>query len=215
MVAGIPPLVQGPASINAILPALILFALTYFGLNSWLVTFVIAIERQLDPVKIWTSNFLLLSLNYFAGASVAILFVGFTRTIDLGYIGIILPLLLVLYFTFKTTMSRVEDANKHVDELNRLYLSTIETFAMAIDAKDQVTHGHIRRVQATCNEPCARNRHPRRQFAQGNRGGRPTARHGKTRRPEYILNKPGKLTENRVREDEAARRSGCRHSVGC
>jgi hypothetical protein len=146
-VAGIPPLVQEPASINAILPALILFALTYFGLNSWLVTFVIAIERQLDPVKIWTSNFLLLSLNYFAGASVAILFVGFTRTIDLGYIGIILPLLLVLYFTFKATMSRVEDANKHVDELNRLYLSTIETFAMAIDAKDQVTHGHIRRVQ--------------------------------------------------------------------
>ena len=32
-------------------------------------------------------------------------------------------------------------------ELNRLYLSTIETLAMAIDAKDQITHGHIRRVQ--------------------------------------------------------------------
>src|SRR4029453_305133 len=31
--------------------------------------------------------------------------------------------------------------------LNHLYLSTIETLAMAIDAKDQVTHGHIRRVQ--------------------------------------------------------------------
>ena len=44
-------------------------------------------------------------------------------------------------------MARVEDANRHVDELNHLYLSTIETLAMAIDAKDQVTHGHIRRVQ--------------------------------------------------------------------
>ena len=32
-------------------------------------------------------------------------------------------------------------------ELNKLYLSTIETLAMAIDAKDQITHGHIRRVQ--------------------------------------------------------------------
>ena len=26
-------------------------------------------------------------------------------------------------------------------------MSTIETLAMAIDAKDQITHGHIRRVQ--------------------------------------------------------------------
>ena len=31
--------------------------------------------------------------------------------------------------------------------MKRLYLSTIETMATAIDAKDQVTHGHIRRVQ--------------------------------------------------------------------
>ena len=57
------------------------------------------------------------------------------------------PFCLVLYFTFKTSMERVEDANKHVEQLNSLYLSTIETLAMAIDAKDQVTHGHIRRVQ--------------------------------------------------------------------
>ena len=84
-----------------------------------------------------------LSLNYFGGASVAFLFVGFNRTIDLGYVGVIVPLLLVLYFTFKTTMGRVEDADKHVEQINRLYMSTIETLAMAIDAKDQVTHGQF------------------------------------------------------------------------
>ena len=49
-------------------------------------------------------------------------------------------------FTFKTSTDRVADANHHVEELNTLYLSTIETLAMAIDAKDQITHGHIRRV---------------------------------------------------------------------
>ena len=31
--------------------------------------------------------------------------------------------------------------------MNKLYLSTIETLAMAVDATDQITHGHIRRVQ--------------------------------------------------------------------
>ena len=45
-------------------------------------------------------------------------------------------------------MGRVEDSNKHLSDLNRLCLSTIETLAMAIDAKDQITHGHIQQVQA-------------------------------------------------------------------
>ena len=34
-----------------------------------------------------------------------------------------------------------------IAQVNDLYLSTIETLAMAVDAKDQITHGHIRRVQ--------------------------------------------------------------------
>jgi hypothetical protein len=67
--------------------------------------------------------------------------VFYNRQINIGYIGVIVPLLLVLYFTFKTAMARVEDADRHVEQLNTLYLSTIETLAMAIDAKDQITHG--------------------------------------------------------------------------
>ena len=95
----------------------------------------------------WWNNFAWLSLNYFCGASVAVLLVFSTPEVDIRFLGLILPLLLVLYFTFKTSMARVEDANRHVDQVSRLYLSTIETLAMAIDAKDQITHGHIRSVQ--------------------------------------------------------------------
>ena len=194
-VAHIAPLVQGPSTAAAILPALVLFALTYFALNSWLITLVIAIERHLNPIKVWSNNFVWLSLNYFGGASVAFLFVGFNRTIDLGYVGVIVPLLLVLYFTFKTTMGRVEDADKHVEQLNRLYMSTIETLAMAIDAKDQVTHGHIRRVQAHATS-LAREvgvRDPN--LLRAIEAAALLHDMGKLAVPEYILNKPGKLTE--------------------
>jgi diguanylate cyclase (GGDEF)-like protein/putative nucleotidyltransferase with HDIG domain len=194
-VAHIAPLVEGPSSTYAILPALVVFALTYFALNSWLITIVIALERRLNPIKVWTNNFVWLSLNYFGGASVAFLFVGFNRSIDLGYVGVIVPLLLVLYFTFKTTMGRVEDADKHVEQIDRLYMSTIETLAMAIDAKDQVTHGHIRRVQAHATS-LARAVGVRDEILlKAIEAAALLHDMGKLAVPEYILNKPGKLTE--------------------
>jgi len=195
LVARISPLVQRPAPINRIFPALILFAAAYFSLNSWLITFIIALEKRLSPVKIWTGSFLWWSMNYFCGASVAILFVGFNRTIDLGYLGIILPLLLVVYATFKTSMGRVEDADKHVQQINRLYLSTIETLAMAIDAKDQVTHGHIRRVQAYAMGLAREIGIRDHQLLKAIEAAALLHDMGKLAIPEHILNKPGKLTE--------------------
>jgi diguanylate cyclase (GGDEF)-like protein/putative nucleotidyltransferase with HDIG domain len=194
-VAGVPPLVQAPSSLNAILPALILYALTYFGLNSWLIAIVISLERRVDAVKVWTSTFAWLSLNYFGGASVAILFVGYNRTIDLGYVGVIVPLLLVLWFTFRTTMARVEDADKHVEQLNKLYLSTIETLAMAIDAKDQVTHGHIRRVQSFATNLAREIGVRDVNLLKAIEAAALLHDMGKLAVPEYILNKPGKLSE--------------------
>jgi diguanylate cyclase (GGDEF)-like protein/putative nucleotidyltransferase with HDIG domain len=195
-VAGIAPLVQQPSPINAILPALVLFALTYFTLNSWLITFVIAFERRLNPMTIWRRSFVWLSLNYLGGASVAFLLVGYNRKIDLGYIGVIIPLLLVLYFTFKTTMGRVEDADKHLEQLNRLYLSTIETLAMAIDAKDQVTHGHIRRVQSHATNLAVKVGVRDESLLKAIEAAALLHDMGKLAVPEYILNKPGKLTES-------------------
>jgi HD-GYP domain-containing protein (c-di-GMP phosphodiesterase class II) len=73
--------------------------------------------------------------------------VSYTKSVDLSAIGIIVPLLLITYFTHRTSLGRIEDSKRHVEQLSDLYLSTIETLAMAVDAKDQITHGHIRRVQ--------------------------------------------------------------------
>ena len=139
--------VTTPIAISGLIQPLLLFTVSYFLLNSWLIAFAISLEKHLPPGRVWRENFAWLSLNYFGGASVAALLVSYTRNIDFAYLAFVLPLLAILYFTFSMAMGRVEDANKHLRELNRLYLSTIETLAMAIDAKDQITHGHIRRVQ--------------------------------------------------------------------
>src|SRR6476661_6345799 len=65
--ADVQPLVQAPAPLDRILPALIVFAVAYFSFNSWLIAFAISLEKQVSPVRIWRDNFIWLSLNYFCG----------------------------------------------------------------------------------------------------------------------------------------------------
>ena len=58
-----------------------------------------------------------------------------------------MPLLVLSYAAYKSAASRMEDADRHLRDVEQLYQATVETLAIAVDAKDQVTHGHIRRVQ--------------------------------------------------------------------
>src|SRR5262245_16338561 len=75
LLAGIAPLVRDPKPIQIrdLLWPLLAFTILYFALNSWIITFAIALERNLPPLRIWRKDFLWLSLNYFGGASVAAL----------------------------------------------------------------------------------------------------------------------------------------------
>lgn len=174
---------------------LYVFTLSCFILNSGLVATALAFERQQSAFKIWRQQFLWLSLNYFGGASVAALLVLYAKRIDLAVLGIIIPLLIISYLTFRTTLGRLDDANTHVNQLNHLYLSTIETLAMAVDAKDQVTHGHIRRVQRYAVGLARALGVKEASQIKAVEAAALLHDMGKLAIPEYILNKPGRLTE--------------------
>jgi len=201
LLTGIEPLAVAPSPILGLLVPLLILAILYFLLNSWLIAFAVGLEQRVSAFQVWRHNFLWLSLNYFSGASVAALLLPYLASDDtlaaaavLKVIGVFLPLLLISYLTLKTALGRVGDATRHLAELNRLYLSTIETLAMAIDAKDQITHGHIRRVQRFAvglakamgvTEPAQ---------IQAVEAAALLHDMGKLAVPEYILNKPGPLT---------------------
>lgn len=190
------PLASAPEfEITRILIPLCAFATTYFIANTFLIAVAIALEQRLSAWHVWKNNFRWLWLNFFSGASVAVLLVSFgNSTNTFSAIWIVLPFLGVSYFTYQTSMARIADANRHVEKLNTLYLSTIETLAMAIDAKDQITHGHIRRVQKyavlLAREIGVTDDQQLRAIAAA------SLLHdmGKLAVPEYILNKPGALT---------------------
>ena len=180
--------------LQQLLAPVVALALIYFAVNSWLVAVALGFERRTSAWLVWRQHFTWLSLNYLAGASLALLLVTYTRGLNLTTVGVIVPLLLIIYLTQRTSLARVDDAHKHVAQLNQLYLSTIETLAMAVDAKDQITHGHIRRVQVYAVELAKRLG----VAAEGQLKALETAAllhdMGKLAIPEHILNKPGKLT---------------------
>jgi putative nucleotidyltransferase with HDIG domain len=189
----------GPLDLQSIRPGalilpMFLLSTVYFLLNSGLTAIAVTSETGTPPYVVWRTHFMWLSLNYFGGASIALLLVLQSGDLSLRDLGVVLPLLVITYLTFKTSMARVEDARSHLGALNKLYLSTVETLAMAIDAKDQITHGHIRRVQ-TYAVALARALGVKDE-AQIKAIESAALLHdmGKLAVPEHILNKPGKLT---------------------
>lgn len=87
------------------------------------------------------------------------------------------------------------EAEKHLKEQEQLYLRTVESLALAVDAKDQTTYGHIRRVRVYATKMA--------QFCGIKDANELKAIEtsallhdiGKLAIDDYILNKPGKLTK--------------------
>ncbi len=167
---------------------------SYFAINSFFIAVAVSYEKSSSPIEIWKQNFAWVGLNYVGGACVAMLLVTYRQSIDLIALSVILPILAITYLTFRTSNGRLADANRHVAQVNDLYLSTIETLAMAVDAKDQITHGHIRRVQVYAVELAKRLGVTEASQLKAIEAAALLHDMGKLAIPEHILNKPGKLT---------------------
>jgi putative nucleotidyltransferase with HDIG domain len=189
----LPQTPSSPQLEEIIFPVIVLSA-TYFAVNSFFIAIAISYEKSSSPIEIWKQNFAWVGLNYVGGASVAMLLVTYRQSIDLTAVSVILPILAITYLTIRTTFSRLGDANRHVAQVNDLYLSTIETLAMAVDAKDQITHGHIRRVQVYAVELAKRLGVTESSQLKAIEAAALLHDMGKLAIPEHILNKPGKLT---------------------
>ncbi|HKS28538.1 MAG TPA: diguanylate cyclase [Pyrinomonadaceae bacterium] len=145
---------------------------------------------------VWTS------ITQVAAASSAGLFYAAleTRSFIHLFVGALITGLVYLLYRFND--ERVEEIRRaeadkvlHVQEMADLHMNTIESLAIAIDAKDQTTHGHVRRTQIYAKE-MGRLLNVTEAETQALLAGALLHDIGKLAVPEYILNKPGKLTES-------------------
>ena len=193
--SGARPLVEAPTPATHLIGPLLGLTAVYFLVNSGLIAVAIGLDARRSPFAVWREHFLWLSASYFAAASVSFCLVLLMYEASLAAAIVILPLLVVLHLTLRSSFGRLDDARQHVAHLDRLYLSTVETLAMAIDAKDDVTHSHVRRVQAYALGLARALGVEDEATLKGIEAAALLHDTGKLAVPEHILNKPGKLTE--------------------
>jgi diguanylate cyclase (GGDEF)-like protein/putative nucleotidyltransferase with HDIG domain len=171
-------------------------AVAYFLVNTALIATAIALSTRQKILQVWNENFLWSAPSYFVGAlaagGVALVTTYSHSAYWFAPLGAA-PLYLT-YRTYKIYLGRIEDEQRHVQQMSDLHLATIEALALAIDAKDQTAHTHIRRVQSYAAS-LARSVGMTENEIQGVKTGALLHDIGKLAVPEHILSKPGPLTQ--------------------
>jgi putative nucleotidyltransferase with HDIG domain len=182
-------------------PLRLLFAATaYFIVNTLSVAIVIALTESKRPWAVWRDTYFWTYPNYLLGAAVAW---GVNIATRLGGAQAPLLLLPVLFFVYRShslyvqrleeEKQRAEEQRAHAEEVAALHRRTIETLAIAIEAKDQTTAEHLERVEIYALE-VGKELGLSSIELEALRASALLHDIGKLGVPEYIISKPGKLT---------------------
>jgi putative nucleotidyltransferase with HDIG domain len=193
-IAGGQPRIALPTSAPIGIPATIAMAAAFFALNSGLSAVAVAIESGVSALAFWRRHAWYLAVNYYAAASLATVAVSTRAHLTFAVAGLVAPLLLLSYVAYRESSSRAEEADRHVQDVEHLYRASVEMLAIAVDAKDQVTHGHIRRVQRHTLAIAAAVGVTDPRELKAIEAGALLHDIGKLAVPDYILNKPTSLT---------------------
>jgi diguanylate cyclase (GGDEF)-like protein/putative nucleotidyltransferase with HDIG domain len=184
----------GSVSITAVGRPLVGAAATYFVLTTGFAALAVAFSKGQSLITTWRKEFLPGAPSYFVGAGTAALVALLVTRTDYWFAPLAFAPIFLTYRTYKVYLGRIEGEQRHVQQTSDLHLATIEALARAIDAKDQNTQMHIRRVQlyaagmakAVGLSPAA---------IQGVKTAALLHDIGKLAVPEHILSKPGPLTQ--------------------
>jgi len=192
--AGETPNLQSPVTALWFLLALTVFGALDYMLNTGMVALAVSLERRLPVIATWREHFSGLWLSYFGGVFGGMVLMMLARSYSRNVVILLIPLPIILYTAFRHAVGRTEDHISHLGKVNRVYVAAIEALAQAVDAKDQVTHDHVRRVQHRAVELARALGVDGDMEVQAIKAASLLHDVGKLAIPEHILNKPGRLT---------------------
>lgn len=187
------PLGTSPVRFDHLLAALALMAMLHYFVNGFTISTIYALRTRRPVLKFWHDGYLWTWWSFLASAiATAVIYAAVTRY-GFAYVLLSLPVLAGTFWTYRIYFERVNAKTREAEELSRLHLATVEALATAIDAKDQTTHFHVRRVQIYAEGLGKLLNLSAAELGALNAG---ALLHdiGKLAVPDHILNKPGTLT---------------------
>jgi diguanylate cyclase (GGDEF)-like protein/putative nucleotidyltransferase with HDIG domain len=175
---------------------LAIIAAVWFIVNTSTVSLAISFWMKRSFWRIWSEGLNLYLLNFAGSAAVAGIIYSIYESIVPSVFVLTIPIAAILLQLYRSHISKYDQAQAHIGDLNRLYIQTVETLAAAVDAKDRYTHGHIRRVEAFAVELAKCVHITDESELMAIRTGALLHDIGKIAIPEYILNKPTVLTDS-------------------
>src|SRR5215813_13513574 len=176
-------------------PSTLLFlaACVYFVANTVPVAAVISLTERRSLRKIWADCYFWSFPYYLVGAGVAGMMSWLHDFTDWQTSLLILPVVYLIYRSYRLYLGKLEDEKRHVEEIADLHMRTIEALALAIEAKDQTTHDHLQRVRIYALE-VARELQVSAEEREALQAAALLHDIGKLAIPEHIISKPGRLT---------------------
>jgi diguanylate cyclase (GGDEF)-like protein/putative nucleotidyltransferase with HDIG domain len=143
--------------------------------------------------RVWYESFFWTAPQYLLGAALAAFIHWVNRYLGWQSSFLVFPIIYLIYRSYRLYLGRLDEEKKHVSAMANLHLRTIEALALAIDAKDETTHSHMRRVQVYATE-IAKELGAGEMVIQALQAAALLHDIGKLAVPEYIISKPGRLT---------------------
>lgn len=177
-------------SFPAVAVALLVASVVHVVVNTALISALFALRQREPVMRRWRDNLLWAAPIFLPTSAVASLLYIALQYDALLTTVIGAPILVALYLGQKQYRDSVE---ARISGMERAHRQTIEALAVAINAKDEVTHDHVRRVQIYA-AGVARLLGCTDAEVEALRAGALLHDIGKIAVPDHILNKPGKLT---------------------
>jgi diguanylate cyclase (GGDEF)-like protein len=184
---------ENKIGVGSLIIAATLMAFTHFWLSLIFSTTYQKISGRFSMEDFYKRNFLWIAGTYLLG-TIAALFVHFLFfNFGLGFSLIVLPMVIAAHLVYKIFMRKLAQKTKETREAGRIHLATVEALATAIDARDQVGVGHVRRTQIYA-VGIGEMLNLSSDELQALNAGALLHGIGKLAVPDNILNKPGRLT---------------------
>jgi diguanylate cyclase (GGDEF)-like protein/putative nucleotidyltransferase with HDIG domain len=136
-----------PAPAGDLLIGALISSMIYYLGNSLCVSLIISLTNKKSFFRLWHDNFLYTAPSFFVAGLLAALVAHFAASFRVTVLLVVVPILYLCFYSYQVYLRSLENEKKHSAEMADLFSSTLSTLALAIDAKDPYTHGHIQRVQ--------------------------------------------------------------------